>query len=166
MEDQKQNNPKQENQKTQPDKKSLSGTETEKEKSLLEKASDTIAGDSSLMASVMKLLASPVVLLVFGGILIAILAKIKKQKQEIEELKTLNKKSADEKIIMEEEYHSLKKKYKKLKTLNEAEHQNSQSQTFIGAKQEQSVTGLNILSKEAAPKNSDKKKTYSSAYLD
>ncbi|MGZ4056056.1 MAG: hypothetical protein ACXVDZ_18195 [Bacteroidia bacterium] len=161
MEDQKQNNPKQENQKAQPDKKGLSGTETEKEKSLLEKASDTIAGDSTLMTSVMKFLASPVILLVFGGIVIYVFSKIKKLKEEIEELKTQNKKSADEQKIMEEEYHSLKKKYKKLKVLNETEQQN-----FIGTKEQPSLTGLNMLTKEAPPKNSGKKKTYQSAYLD
>ena len=151
MKEQEQNNQKQENQKGQTDKKNLSGTEQEKEKSLLEKASDTIAGDKTLMGTVMKFLLSPVSLLVCAGIIIYCFFKIKGHKEEIEKLKTENKKLADEKRILEEDFYSVKKKYKKLKILNEEDAQNS-------------VAG--IIPIRSLPEDSAKKKTYSSAFLD
>jgi hypothetical protein len=150
MEEQKENNPKQENQKS-PDKKSLSGTESEKEKSLLEKASETIAGDNQLMASVMKFLLSPVSLLVCAGIVIYCFFKINGQKKEIEELKKENRKLTDEKNETQEDHDKIKKKYKKLKALNEEEEQKS-------------VAGFTPL--RALSEDPQKKKTYNSAYLD
>lgn len=151
MKEQEQKDQKQENQKEQMDKKNLSGTEQEKEKSLLEKASDTIAGDKTLMGTVLKFLLSPVSLLICAGIIIYCFFKIKGQKQEIEELKTQNKKLADEKNELEENFEKVRKKYKKLKVLNEAEA-------------EKDVAG--IIPIRALSEDSAKKKTYSSAFLD
>ena len=153
MKEQEQKDQKQENPKEQMDKKNLSGTEQEKEKSLLEKASDTIAGDKTLMGTVLKFLLSPVSLLTCAGIIIYCFFKIKGQKEEIEKLKTENKKLTDEKEELEEDFEKTRKKYKKLKSLNEEEAQNN-------------ISGLGFPLPKVLPQDSAKKKTYSSAFLD
>ena len=82
------------------DNKTLLGTE---EKSALEKAIGTIAGDNKLMGVALKILLSPITLIVGVGALIYCFFKIKNLSTEIEKLKTENKKITDEKEEMEEE---------------------------------------------------------------
>ena len=65
--------------------KGLSGTDVEK--GVWEKAADTIAGDNKLMGSVLKLVLSPITLLIGVGLLIYAFIKLKGQKEETENLK-------------------------------------------------------------------------------
>lgn len=150
MKEQEQTNQKQESPKVQPDKKNLSGTA---EPSVLEKAAQTIAGDNKLMDTALKILLSPITLLVGAGLIIFCFLKIKGQKDEIEKLKTENKKLDDEKKELEDDYDKVKKKYKKLKTLNETEI-------------EKNMTGAGFIPHQALPQDSKQRKTYQSAYLD
>ena len=59
--------------------KSLPGTE--EEKGVWEKAAETIAGDNKLMGSILKLIISPITLLVGVGLLIYAFIKLKGQKE-------------------------------------------------------------------------------------
>ncbi len=100
-------------QKVKADNKTLAGTE--KEKTVWEKAAETIAGDNKLMESVLKIVLSPITLVAGAGVIIFCFFKIKGLNEDVEKLKAENKKLNDEKIIQEEEYHKIKKKHKKLK---------------------------------------------------
>jgi hypothetical protein len=134
-------------------KQTLSGTGSEKEPSVWEKAAETIAGDNKLMGVALKIILSPITLIAGAGALIWCFFKIKGLKEEVEKLKTENKKFSDEKIIQDEEYHRVKKKYKKLKELNETD-------------QESNVNGLGFIPHQLFPGETAKKKTYNTAYLD
>lgn len=128
-------------------------TGTDQEKSALEKAIETIAGDNKLMGTALKILLSPITLLVGAGLFIYCFYKMKDQKEEIEKLKTENKKLMDEKTELQEDYDKVKKKFKKLKNLNEMEA-------------EKSITGLGFIPRQLQGVDQAKKKTYQSAYLD
>ena len=134
-------------------KQTLSGTGSEKEPSVWEKAAETIAGDNKLMGVALKIILSPLTLIAGIGAIIWCFFKIKGLKEEVEKLKTENKKLGDEKIIQDEEYHRVKKKYKKLKELSEAG-------------QESNVNGLGFIPQQLFPGETTKKKTYNTAYLD
>ncbi|MBA2611172.1 MAG: hypothetical protein H0U95_04320 [Bacteroidetes bacterium] len=132
--------------------KTLLGTDTEK--GVWEKAAETVAGDNKLMGTVLKLILSPITLLVGVGALIYAFVKIKTQKDEIEKLKTENLKLKDDYTELEEDFEKVKKKYKKIKTLTETES-------------ESPLLGIGITnSKSLIPINQpEKKKTYETAYL-
>ncbi|MBK7816086.1 MAG: hypothetical protein JNJ41_12025 [Bacteroidia bacterium] len=132
--------------------KTLSGTDAEK--GVWEKAADTIAGDNKLMGSVLKLVLSPITLLVGVGLLIYAFLKLKGQKEEIEKLKAENLKLKEDCTELEEDFEKVKKKYKKIKTLAETE---SESPLLgIGITNHKSILPIN---------QSEKKKTYETAYL-
>lgn len=128
--------------------KTLSGTD---ETSALEKAAETIAGDNKLMGVALKLLLSPITMIVGAGALLYCFVKIRSLHSEIEKLKTENQRLSDEKEESEEDYHKLKKKHKKLKELlapeNEMQHLGNVQNLFSANEQ-------------------TKKKTYNTAYLD
>jgi len=121
------------------------------EKSAWVKAAETIAGDNKLLGIVLKIVLSPLVLLVGVGVIVYCFVRIKTLKAEMEKLKSEHKKIADEKEEREEEFQKLKKKHKKLKSLleNETEVQNFGNTPTIHS------------SGEAI-----KKKVYTTAYLD
>ena len=98
MKEQEQTNQKQENPPVQPDKKDLSSQPT-----VLEKAAQTIAGDNKLMETVLKILLSPITLITGVGLIIFWFHKMNDQKEEINQLKTENKKLTDEKKEQEED---------------------------------------------------------------
>ncbi len=132
--------------------KSLSGTDAEK--GVWEKAAETISGDNKLMGTVLKLILSPIMLLVGVGLLIYAFIKMKGQKDEIEKLKAENLKLKEDYIELEEDFEKVKKKYKKIKTLTETE---SESPLLgIGITNHKSILPIN---------QSEKKKTYETAYL-
>ncbi|MDX2172807.1 MAG: hypothetical protein SFY56_06785 [Bacteroidota bacterium] len=132
--------------------KNLSGTDAEK--GVWEKAADTIAGDNKLMGSVLKLVLSPITLLVGVGLLIYAFIKLKGQKEEIEKLKAENLKLKEDYTELEEDFEKVKKKYKKIKVLSETE---SESPLLgIGIANHKSILPIN---------QPEKKKTYETAYL-
>jgi len=118
---------------------------TEKEKSVLEKAAETISGDSKLMDTAMKILLSPVTFLVGAGVIVYCFFEMKKQKEEIEKLKNEIKE-------VQENYTHEKKKNKKLKALIENETTKD-------------MAGLGFIKQQALPQ-AGQKKTYKSNYLD
>jgi cell division protein FtsB len=127
---------------------------TDEEKGVWEKAAETIAGDNKLMGTVLKLILSPITLLVGVGALIYAFVKIKAQKDEIEKLKAENIKLKEDYTELEEDFEKVKKKYKKIKTLTETE---SESPLLgIGITNNKSILPI------AQP---EKKKTYETAYL-
>jgi cell division protein FtsB len=126
--------------------KNLSGAEQPAEQSVWEKAAETIAGDNKMLASVLKMLLSPLALLAGAGLLVYCFLEMRKQKVEIEKLKNDNKELA-------QENEKTKKKYKKWKALSEGE-----------ATKE--VSGLGFTQQQSLPIASDKKKTYQTNYLD
>lgn len=130
--------------------KSLSGTDAEK--GVWEKAADTIAGDNKLIGSVLKLILSPITLLVGVGLLIYAFIKLKGQKEEIEKLKAENLKLKEDYTELEEDFEKVKKKYKKIKTLSETEN------SHLGI-------GLNAIRDVIPIAQPEKKKTYETAYL-
>ncbi len=140
----------QEQKKETENKKPLSGTE---EKSALEKAADTIARDNKLMGVALKLLLSPLTMVIGLGGVIYCLFKIKALSTEVEKLKAENKTLIDGKESQEEEYHKLKKKYKKMKELTETANGNN-------------LSTLGIVPFQALPTEPIKKKTYNTAFLD
>lgn len=127
---------------------------TEEEKGVWEKAAETIAGDNKLMGTVLKLILSPITLLIGVGLLIYAFIKMKGQKDEIEKLKAENLKLKDDYIVLEENFEKVKKKYKRIKSLTETESENSL--LGIGITANRSVLPI------AQP---EKKKTYETAYL-
>lgn len=131
---------------------SLSGTDAEK--GVWEKAADTIARDNKLMGSVLKLVLSPITLLVGVGLLIYAFIKLKGQKDEIEKLKAENLKLKEDFTELEEDFERVKKKYKKIKSLTETET-------------EHPLLGLGITAnRDVIPiTQPEKKKTYETAYL-
>jgi hypothetical protein len=132
--------------------KGLSGTEAEK--GVWEKAADTIAGDNKLMGSVLKLILSPITLLIGVGLLIYAFIKLKGQKEEIEKLKAENLKLKEDYMELEEDLEKVKKKYKKIKVLTETETENP----HLGI-------GLNAIRDVIPIAQPEKKKTYETAYL-
>jgi len=132
--------------------KSLSGADAEK--GVWEKAAETIAGDNKLMGTVLKLVLSPITLLVGVGFLIYAFIKIKGQKEEIEKLKAENLKLKEDFTELEDDFEKVKKKYKKIKTLSETESENSLLGTEIT--NHKSIIPIN---------QPEKKKTYETAYL-
>jgi cell division protein FtsB len=127
---------------------------TDEEKGVWEKAAETIAGDNKLMGTVLKLILSPITLLVGVGFLIYAFIKLKGQKDEIEKLKAENIKLKEDYTELEEDFEKVKKKYKKIKTLTETE---SESPLLgIGITNHKSIMPINQL---------EKKKTYETAYL-
>ena len=117
----------------------------EKEKSVLEKAAETISGDNKLMETAMKILLSPVTFLVGAGVIVYCFFEMKKQKEEIEKLKNEIKE-------VQENYTHEKKKNKKLKALIENETTKD-------------MAGLGFTGQQALPQ-AGQKKTYKSNYLD
>lgn len=89
MDDNKEPKTAEKNEQTAGKDKTLSGTE--KEKSVLEKAAETISGDNKLIETALKILLSPITLLAGAGLLVYCFFEMKKQKAEIEKLKTENK---------------------------------------------------------------------------
>ena len=132
--------------------KDLSGTD--EGKGVWEKAAETISGDNKLMGTVLKLILSPITLLVGVGLLIYAFIKLKGQKDEIEKLKAENIKLKDDYNELEEGFEKVKKKYKKIKALTETESENT-------------LLGIGITNhKSLMPINQpEKKKTYETAYL-
>lgn len=127
---------------------------TDEEKGVWEKAADTIAGDNKLMGTVLKLILSPITLLVGLGLLIYAFIKLKGQKEEIEKLKAENLKLKEDYTELEEDFEKVKKKYKKIKMLAETE---SKSPLLgVGISNHKSILPLN---------QPEKKKTYETAYL-
>ena len=120
-------------------------TGTEKEKTVLEKAAETISGDNKLMESAMKILLSPITLLVGAGVIIYCFFEMKKKDEKIEKLNTIIKE-------LEENCEHVKKKNKKLKALNEGQTTKE-------------VSGLGFMQQQALPQASQKK-TYRTNYLD
>lgn len=132
--------------------KGFSGTDPEK--GVWEKAAETIAGDNKLMGTVLKLILSPITLLIGVGLLIYAFIKLKGQKDEIEKLKAENLKLKEDYTELEEGFEKVKKKYKKIKTLSEAESENP----HLGI-------GLNAFRDIIPMAQPEKKKTYETAYL-
>lgn len=132
--------------------KTLLGSDAEK--GVWEKAADTIAGDNKLMGTVLKLILSPVTLLVGVGLVIYAFIKLKAQKEEIEKLKAENLKLKDDYSELEDDFEKIKKKYKKIKTLTETESENSL--IGVGINNHKSIIPIN---------QPEKKKTYETAYL-
>ncbi len=130
--------------------KTLSGTE---EKSAWEKAVETIAGDNKLMGVALKILLSPLTLLIGLGALVYCFVKIKSLNTEVEKLKTENKKLTEDKEEIEEEVHKVKRKYKKLKEL-------------LGTENESELSGLRAVPKNLIPLQPQKNKIYNTAFLD
>ncbi len=139
-------------QKTNKTEKTLLGAD--EEKGVWEKAAETIAGDNKLMETVLKLILSPITLLVGVGLLIYAFIKLKGQKEEIEKLKTENLKLKEDYTELEEDFEKVKKKFKKIKILTETESENP-------------LLGIGITNhKSLMPINQQaKKKTYETAYL-
>lgn len=134
-----------------PESKTLSGTE---EKAAWVQTAETIAGNNKIMEGLLKILLSPVTLIIGAGALIYCFFKIKGQKDEIKKLKAENEKLIEQQKEHEEELHKVKKKYKKLKELNEYE-------------------GSSMGSLDMAPQKlmlpfaaETKKKTYKTSYLE
>lgn len=126
---------------------------TDAEKGVWEKAAETIAGDNKLMGTVLKLVLSPITLLVGVGLLIYAFIKIKGQQEEIEKLKAENLKLNYNYTVLEEDFEKVKRKYKKIKTLTEAETENP-------------LLGLGTANRSVIPiTQPEKKKTYETAYL-
>ncbi len=130
--------------------KTLTGTDAEK--GVWEKAADTIAGDNKLMGSVLKIVLSPITLLVGVGLLIYAFIKLKGQKEEIEKLKAENLKLKEDYTELEEDFEKVKKKYKKIKVLSETEN------PHLGI-------GMNAIRDVIPIAQPEKKKTYETAYL-
>lgn len=143
---------KQEQAKPKVDGKTLSGAE---EKSSWLQTAEAIAGNNKIMEGLLKILLSPVTLVVGAGALIFCFIKIKGQKDEIKKLKAENEKLLQEKNEQEEDYLKVKKKYKKLKELSEYEHENP-------------IHALGMSpQKLLLPSSGEvKKKTYKTSYLD
>lgn len=148
MKEQEQTSPNRENTQSQADKK-----DTSDKQAVLEKAAQTIAGDNKLMETTLKILLSPITLIGGAVLLIFWFYKMNEQKNEIERLKTENKKLSEEKKEWEEEHDRIKKKYKKLKGQEETNG-------------EDDMTGGRFISMQSRLTDSTKKKTYRSAYLD
>ncbi|MBA3664571.1 MAG: hypothetical protein H0W61_10230 [Bacteroidetes bacterium] len=129
----------------------LAGTDSEI--SAWAKAAETIAGDNKLMGVVLKILLSPVTLLLGAGALIWCFFRIKGLKEEVEKFKAENLKLETDKKTQEEDYHKLKKKHKKLKELTEGDQENN-------------IAGLGIMPPQLLTTPTSKSKTYKTAYLD
>jgi len=127
---------------------------TDEEKGVWEKAAETIAGDNKLMGTVLKLILSPITLLVGVGLLIYAFIKLKGQKEEIEKLKAENLKLKEDFTELEDDFEKVKKKYKKIKTLSETETENP----HLGI-------GMNVIRDVIPIAQPEKKKTYETAYL-
>ncbi|MCW3072014.1 MAG: hypothetical protein JWQ09_6057 [Segetibacter sp.] len=105
------------------------------------------------MGTVLKLVLSPITLLVGVGLLIYAFIKIKGQQEEIEKLKAENLKLNYNYTVLEEDFEKVKRKYKKIKTLTEAETENP-------------LLGLGTANRSVIPiTQPEKKKTYETAYL-
>lgn len=113
QEKQKQENPKEQNKK-----QTLNGTG---ESSTWEKAAELIAGDNKLMASLLKLLLSPLVLLAGAGLIVYLFIKNKSLKDEVNKLKEENKKISDENLFIASKAEKFRKKFNKLKQVLEIE---------------------------------------------
>jgi cell division protein FtsB len=135
------------------DTKDKSTAGTEKEKTVWEKAAETIAGDNKLMESVLKIVLSPITLVAGAGVIIFCFFKIKGLNDDVEKLKAENKKLNNEKIIQEEEYHKIKKKRDKLKEQIEVMQGNN-------------MGGFGFTQHELISSDTPKKKTYNTAFLD
>lgn len=118
MKEQNQQNQKTENQKDTSAKQQLHGPE---KPSTLEKAAETIAGDSQLMSSLLKLLLSPFTLIAGVGLIVYLFFKNKSYKDEIAKLKEENKKLSEERLLYAETSQDFKNKYKRLQKVFEAE---------------------------------------------
>lgn len=110
-----------------PDGKTLNGTE---QVSNWEKAAEMIAGNNQLMATLLKLLLSPLTLIAGAALIVYLFYKNKTQKTEIEKLKEENEKLTGEKMLLEEESENFRKKYKKLKKVFEVEQEQEQQQVL------------------------------------
>jgi hypothetical protein len=97
---------------------SMNGTD---QPSAWEKAAEAIAGDNQLMATLLKLLLSPLTLIAGGGLIVYLFIKNKGLKDELEKLKEENKKLIDDRLLLSEESNQVRKKYKKLKKVFEVE---------------------------------------------
>ncbi len=124
------------------------------EKQPWEKAADVVMGDNKLMNGLVKLLLSPVTLVVGAGLILFWLYKVKGLKDELDKSKSELKKITDEKKLLEEDYEKTRKKYKRLKALNEPENTQHTLPVLNGYPFMQNTLPLSV------------KKTYNSAYLD
>ena len=132
--------------------KTLSGTE---EKPAWVQTAETIAGNNKIMEGVLKILLSPLTLILGAGAIVYCFFKIKGQKDEIKKLKAENDKLLEERKDQEEELQKTKKKYKKLKELHEYENESPLSALGIAPH------------KLALPGTAQtKKKTYNTSYLE
>ena len=137
------------------DKKALSGTEDEEKQSMWEKAADTIAGDNKILASLLKMLLNPVVLIT-AGILGYVWFKNKQKKKEVDETKK-NKKQ-------KKKHTELKKLRKENETLiNEMKTQKRKEQ--ILNQETESVNGAEKIERKTY-KPSPIKTQLKTAYLD
>jgi uncharacterized protein YlxW (UPF0749 family) len=117
---------------------------TKEEKALSEKAAETLAGDNTFMAALLKILISPLTLILGGAVVLYWMSASKTEKEAHAKLKR-------EHEDLQEQYGELKKKYKKLKALAEPEKQAE-------------LPGLSDPQKMIAMPTA--KKTYRTAYLD
>lgn len=79
---------------------------------LSDKAAETLAGDNTFLAAILKILLSPLTLLVGGALVVYWMSVSKNEKTAHDKLKLEHEE-------LEADYTALKKKYKKLKSLLE-----------------------------------------------
>lgn len=79
------------------------------EKSISDAAAEALSGDNKFMAAVLKILLSPMALMVGGALVLYWLNMSKGSKQELEKLQQAHEN-------LQEEYAELRRKYKKLKS--------------------------------------------------
>jgi hypothetical protein len=159
MNDTKQNNAEKSSEKKEHDsketkkEKTMNGTEQEKDKpTWWETAANTIAGSNQMMGNILKFILSPLGLIIGAAIIGFGLYKMKTLKTELEKSKADNLKLAESYKELEEEHGKVRKKYKKLKALNEVEA-------------EKTVQGLGFLHQPTFKQEPEKKQMYQTAYL-
>ena len=120
------------------------------EKSVWEKAAETIAGDNKLLESLLKVVLSPIALIGGLGLVVYCFFELKKQKEQSEKLQQENK-------DLSVDYNEVKEKYKKWKALAKELESKQQPETNIGYVHQKILPMQN---------NTPIKKTYHSNYLD
>ncbi len=122
--------------------KPLSGTEDSSNNNKWEKAADMIAGNNQLMATLLKLLLSPLTLIAGAGLIIYLFFKNDQLRKEVSKLKEENKELTDEKEAVAEEADDLERKYLKIKKVLELE-QNRSEQYHLPKETQSTVHNIN-----------------------
>jgi cell division protein FtsB len=120
------------------------------EKTVWEKAAETIAGDNKLMEGVLKVVLSPIALLGGLGLLVYCFFEMRKQKEQIDKLQSENKELSDDN-------KEIKEKYKKWKIVAKELEAEKNAVPNIGYVQQKVLPMQNTM---------PVKKTYQSDYLD